>query len=65
MSGGFREGDFDVKIEGMDTEQIDKLLKKYKRLNKYRKSSLFAVKSMDGTEDIIAPMIEETKDLDL
>ena len=65
MSGGFREGDFDVKIEVMETEQIDKLLKKYKRLNKYRKSSLFAVKSMDGTEDIIAPMIEETKDLDL
>ena len=65
MSGGFREGDFDVKIEGMETEQIDKLLKKYKRLNKYRKSSLFAVKSMDGTEDIIAPMIEETKDLDV
>ena len=65
MSGGFREGDFDVKIEGMETEQIDKLLKKYKRLNKYRKSSLFAVKSMDGTEDIIPPMVEETKDLDL
>ena len=65
MSGGFREGDFDVKIEGMEPKQIDKLLKKYKRLNKYRKSSPFAVKSMDGTEDIIAPMVEETKDLDL
>ena len=65
MSGGFREGDFDVKIEGMETEQIDKLLKKYKRLSKYRKSSLFALKTMDGTEDIIAPMVEETKDLDL
>ena len=65
MSGGFREGDFDVKIEGMETEQIDKLLKKYKRLSKYRKSSLFAPKTMDGTEDIIAPMVEETKDLDL
>ena len=65
MSGGFREGDFDVKIEGMETEQIDKLLKKYKRLSKYRKSSLFALKTMDGTENIIAPMVEETKDLDL
>ena len=65
MSGGFREGDFDVKIEGMETEQIDKLLKKYKRLSKYRKSSLFALKTMDGTEDIIAPMVEETKDLDI
>ena len=65
MSGGFREGDFDVKIEGMETEQIDKLLKKYIRLSKYRKSSLFALKTMDGTENIIAPMVEETKDLDL
>ena len=65
MSGGFREGDFDVKIEGMETEQIDKLLKKYKRLSKYRKSSLFALKTMDGTEYIIAPMVEETKDLDI
>ena len=61
MSGGFREGDFDVKIEGMETEQIDKLLKKYKRLNKYRKSSLFAVKSMDNTEKIVSEMIEELK----
>ena len=65
MSGGFREGDFDVKIEGMETEQIDKVLKKYKRLSKYRKSSLFALKTMDGTENIIAPMVEETKDLDI
>ena len=65
MSGGFREGDFDVKIEGMETEQIDKLLKKYKRLSKYRKSSLFALKTMDCTENIIAPMVEETKDLDI
>ena len=65
MSGGFREGDFDVKIEGMETEQIDKLLKKYKRLSKYRKSSLFALKTMDGTENIIAPMVEETKERDI
>ena len=29
--GGFQEGDFDVKIEGMQEEEIDALLKKYKR----------------------------------
>ena len=62
---GFQEGEFDVKIEGMQEEEIDALLKKYKRLNKYRKSNIFAIKTMDGTEDIIAPMVEETKDLDL
>ncbi len=63
--GGFQEGDFDVKIEGMQEEEIDALLKKYKRLNKYRKSNLFAVKMMDGTEDIISSLIEEAEDLNL
>ena len=62
---GFQEGDFDVKIEGMQEEEIDALLKKYKKLNKYRKSNLFAIKTMDGTEDIIAPLIDEVEDLDL
>ena len=65
MSGGFREGDFDVKIEGMSGEEIDFLLKKYKKLNKYRKSNLFTIKTLDGTENVIAPMVEETKDLEL
>ena len=62
---GFQEGDFDVKIEGMQEEEIAALLKKYKKLNKYRKSNLFAIKTMDGTEDIIAPLIDEVEDLDL
>mgnify|MGYP003118738094 FL=1 len=62
---GFQEGDFDVKIEGMQEEEIDALLKKYKKLNKYRKSNLFAVKMMDGTEDIISSLLEEAEDLDL
>ncbi len=62
---GFQEGEFDVKIEGMQEEEIDALLKKYKRLNKYRKSNIFAIKTMDGTEDIIAPLIDEAEDLNV
>ena len=62
---GFQEGDFDVKIEGMQEYEIAALLKKYKKLNKYRKSNLFAVKMMDGTEDIISSLLEEAEDLDL
>ena len=62
---GFQEGDFDVKIEGMQEEEIDALLKKYKRLNKYRKSNIFAIKTMDGTEDIIAPLVDEAEDLNV
>ena len=62
---GFQEGDFDVKIEGMQEEEIDALLKKYKSLNKYRKSSICAIKTMDGSEDIISSLVEEAEDVNL
>ena len=62
---GYQEGDFDVKIEGMQEEEIDALLKKYKRLNKYRKSSIFVIKTMDGSEDIISSLVEEAEDVNL
>ena len=62
---GFQEGDFDVKIEGMQEEEIDALLKKYKRLNKYSKSSICAIKTMDGSEDIISSLVEEAEDVNL
>tara|TARA_R100000008_G_scaffold85757_1_gene76553 strand:- start:1585 stop:1782 length:198 start_codon:yes stop_codon:yes gene_type:complete len=65
MSGGFREGEYDVKIEGMAPDQIDALLKKYKKLNKYRRSSIFAIKTLDGTENVVAPMVKEAEDLEL
>ena len=52
---------FDVEFE-MPQEDIDKLLKRYKKLKKYQKSSLFAVKEMDGTETVISKMVQELKD---
>ena len=39
--------------------EIDKIVKKYKKIQKYRKSSLFAVQSMDETEDMINKMVDE------
>lgn len=52
---------FDINFEGLDMEpdQIQTLLKKYKKIKKYQKSSLFAVKSMDGTENVVSKMIKE------
>ena len=52
---------FDVEFE-VPKDQIDQLLKKYKKIKKYQKSSLFAVKTMDGTENVISKMIEEAKE---
>ena len=46
----------------IDLDEIDVLIKKYKGLKKYAKSSLYAVKMMDGNEHIITSMLEETED---
>ena len=56
MSNGF-----DVEFN-LPQEDMDKLLKKYKKLKKYQKSSLFAIKPMDGTEEVISKMIHEVED---
>ena len=52
---------FDVSLEGIDInpDQVQLLLKKYKKIKKYQKSSLFTVKTMDGTEDYVSKMINE------
>ena len=55
---------FNVKFEGLDMgqEQVQALVRKYKKVKKYQKSNLFAVKTMDGTEDYVSKLIEEGKD---
>lgn len=52
---------FDIEVE-MPKEDIDNLLKKYKHLKKYQKSNLFAIKTMDGTENVISKMVKEVED---
>ena len=49
---------FDVSFE-IPEDQINILLKQYKKIKKYQKSSLFAVKTMDGTEEVVSKMIDE------
>ena len=44
---------FDVEVE-MNPDDINRLLKRYKKLKKYQKSSLFALQTMDGTERSLA-----------
>lgn len=49
----------------IDQREVDNLLKEYKRIKKYMRSSLFEVKTMDGTEELVSKLIEESKDIDL
>ena len=58
MSEGFIDN---VEFE-IPREQVKKLLKSYKKIKKYQKSSLFAIKTMDGNEEIISKMIEEAEE---
>ena len=59
MKKGF--SDFDVEFD-MKKEDVDRLLKKYKKLKKYQKSSLYTLKKMDGTETIITQLVKEAED---
>lgn len=59
MSEGFNDGKVKVNV---NVDEIDIILKKYKKLNKYKKSALFAVKTIDGTENIITSLIKEAQE---
>jgi hypothetical protein len=51
----------DAKIT-IDLDNIDIVLKQYKKIKKYKKSSLFAIKTMDGTEEIVSSLIKEAEE---
>jgi hypothetical protein len=46
----------------INDNEVDKLLKKYKKIKKYKKSSLYTIKTMDGTETIVSSLIKEAED---
>jgi hypothetical protein len=66
MSIGFsnqgkkNEIDNNVKIS-IDLDNIDVLLKEYKKIKKYQKSSLYVIKTIDGTEQIVSSLIREAE----
>jgi hypothetical protein len=51
--------DLNIKI---DLDNIDNVIKQYKKIKKYQKSSLYAIKTMDGTEDIVSSLIKEAEE---
>ena len=61
MSTGFGS---DVKNANItiDFDYVDVILKQYKKIKKYNKSSLYTIKTMDGTETLISSLIKEAED---
>ncbi len=52
-------GDLNVK---MNLDYLKDIKKKYKKIQKYMKSSLFAVKVMDGNEKVVSKLLKEFED---
>ena len=46
----------------INDDEVTKLLKKYKKLKKYRNSSIYHVKTIDGTETIISSLLNDMVD---
>lgn len=40
--------------------EVDNLLKRYKKIKKYMNSSLYQVKNIDGTESIVNNLLNDT-----
>lgn len=59
MSEGFSEEKIEVAV---NKDEVKNLLKKYKKIKKYMRSSLFTVKTMDGTEEIVSDLLRELED---
>jgi hypothetical protein len=60
MSRGFNKN-VEVEFE-LPRADIDKLLKEYKKIKKYQNSSMYAIKSIDGTEKIVSSLIREAEE---
>lgn len=44
----------------INDEEVNKLLKRYKKIKKYMKSSLYTIKTIDGTEELVSSLIKES-----
>lgn len=53
---GFKKEDLNITL---NLDEIGEIIKKYKKIKKYQKSSIYAIKTMDGTENIVSKLIEE------
>jgi DNA-binding transcriptional regulator YhcF (GntR family) len=46
----------------INDDEVNKILKEYKKIKKYMRSSLYKVKSLDGTEDVVKNLLDEYGD---
>jgi nitrate reductase NapAB chaperone NapD len=67
MSSGFgaekiKDGKAVVVI---NDDEVKKLLKEYKKIKKYMKSSLYTIQTLDGVENSVSKLLEEYSDTEI
>ncbi len=62
MSEGFNNSKIRINV---NKEELNKLIKKYKNIKKYQRSSLYKIKELDGTETVINSLIQEAEETEL
>tara|TARA_B100001142_G_scaffold255647_1_gene256884 strand:+ start:160 stop:372 length:213 start_codon:yes stop_codon:yes gene_type:complete len=62
MSNGFA-GDGKAKVF-VQKEEVEKLIKEYKKIKKYMKSPLYQIKTLDGSEKFVKNLLDEYKEDD-
>jgi predicted RNA-binding protein YlqC (UPF0109 family) len=58
MTEGFENENRNLNVT-VNEQEVGKLIKKYKKIKKYMRSPLFAVKTMDGTEQVVSELLKE------
>ena len=57
MSNGFGAGDGKAKVF-VQKEEVEKLIKEYKKIKKYMKSPLYEIKNLSGTERRVKDLLD-------
>lgn len=57
MSEGFNK----IKVN-IDKDEVQSIIKKYKKIKKYMKSSMYQLLNMEGSEKIVSKLLDEKKD---
>ena len=58
MSKGFESDSGKAKVT-INTDEVKKLLKKYKNIKRYMKSPMYTLKVMEGNEKIVSDLLSE------
>ena len=61
MSGGFKKESENKLWVTLNTDEVQKLTKRYKKIKKYMKSPIYDLKQMAGTESVVSELLNDLK----